>query len=71
MDDLAVARGSYGADAFGGFQNDNFTTRLGQPSCNSQADHPGTDDNALDLVHGQFGSVLAGLRSFHPVAALH
>ena len=54
VDHLAVARGGHGADAFGGLQHDHFAARLRQPPCDRKADHPRSDDDAINLVHVQF-----------------
>ena len=56
VDHLAVARGGHGADALGGLQHDHFAARLGQPPCDRKADHPRSDDDAINLVHVSFGS---------------
>ena len=56
VDHLAVARGGHGADALGGLQHDHFAARLGQPPCDRKADHPRSDDDAINLVHVSFRS---------------
>jgi hypothetical protein len=56
VDHLAVARGGLGADAFGCLQHDHFAAGLGQPPRDRKADHPGSNDDAIYLVHVRFKS---------------
>ena len=58
VDHLAVARGCHGADAFGRLQNDHLAAGLRQPPRDRKADHPRTDDDALNLVHSRLESGL-------------
>ena len=54
VDHLAVARGSDGADAFRGLDHDDFAARLGQLARDRETDHPGADDDAINLFHISF-----------------
>jgi hypothetical protein len=56
VDHFAVARGGHGADALRGFQDDHLAAGLGQPPCDREANHSRSDDDAINLVHGSFGS---------------
>ena len=59
VDHLAVARRGDGADALGRLQDDDLAPGLRQPPRDRKTDHARTDNDALNLVHSQFGSGLA------------
>src|SRR5579863_9878156 len=51
VNDLAVARRGHGPDSLGRLQHDHLAAASCEPPRNGKADHPRTDDDALDLVH--------------------
>src|SRR5438445_161920 len=51
VDNLAVARGSLGADSVGAFEDDDLVPLQREGPRRRQADHPGPDDDRFDLVH--------------------
>ena len=55
VDHLAVARRGDGADALSRFQHDHLAAGLGQPARDRKADDASTNNDALNLVHGQLG----------------
>src|SRR5712671_4455656 len=52
VDHFAVARRRYGADALRRLQDDYLAARLRQPPRDGETDHPRTDNDTLNLVHG-------------------
>jgi hypothetical protein len=56
MDYFAVARRGHRADAFGRLQHDHFAARLGEMPRDRKPDHPGSNDDAINLVHVRFKS---------------
>ena len=51
VNDLAVARGCFGADALGRVQHDDLASGQRQRACHRQADDAGADHDAVDFVH--------------------
>src|SRR5690606_29827028 len=70
MDHLAVAGGGYRTDAFGLLQHHHLAAGLRQPPCQRKADHPGPDNDALDLVHVKLKSEKLLLRQAIPAAGI-
>src|SRR5258707_15339725 len=69
MDHLAVARRCHGADTFRRLHNDHLAAGLRQPPRDRKPDHPGTDNDAFNLVHSQFGSGHSTRRAFPELEA--
>src|SRR5260370_15061045 len=70
MDHLAVARRCHGADTFRRLHNDHLAAGLRQPPRDRKPDHPGTDNDAFNVVHSQFGSGYSTRRAFPELDAL-
>ena len=54
VNDLAVARGRFGADALRRLQDDDLTPGHGQRARHRQADDAGTHHDAIDFLHASF-----------------
>ena len=70
VDHLAVARRGCGPDTFRRLQDDYLAACLRQPPRDGEADHPRTDNDALNFIHSQLGPGYSTRRACDEAAAL-